>query len=128
MNRRVVVTGIGSLSPIGNDCDTLYKNLKLGSNGINHITQFDTSNFEVKIAGEVIIDLEKHISKKELNRMDRFSAFSLIAAEEAINQSKIIEYDDFDSNRAGVIVGSGIGGISTFESQHKRLLENPKKI
>ena len=128
MNRRVVVTGIGSLSPIGNDCDTLYKNLKLGSNGINHITQFDTSNFEVKIAGEVIIDLEKHISKKELNRMDRFSAFSLIAAEEAINQSKIIEYDDFDSNRAGVIVGSGIGGISTFESQHKRLLENPKRV
>ena len=56
MNRRVVVTGMGALSPIGNNCNTIYENLKLGRNGIDYITQFDTSNFEVKIAGEVAID------------------------------------------------------------------------
>ena len=128
MNRRVVVTGMGALSPIGNNCNTIYQNLKLGKNGIDYITQFDTSNFEVKIAGEVEIDLEEYISKKDLNRMDRFSAFSLITTAEAIDQSKITDYNDFDKSRFGVIVGSGIGGISTFESQHKKLLKNPKRV
>ena len=100
MNRRVVVTGIGSLSPIGDNCKQLCSNLQLGLNGIDYITQFDTSKFDVKIAAEVNIDLESHLSRKELNRMDRFTAFALIAAEEAIAQSHVLEY----SNRKGECV------------------------
>ena len=78
------------------------------------------------IAGEVKIDLKDYFSKKELNKLDRFTAFSIIAADEAIKQANIPKSLDF--NRIGVIVGSGIGGIGTFENQHKRLLKHPKKV
>ena len=113
MSRRVVITGMGALSPIGNSVSQFYEGLRSGKNGISDITLFDTTDFAVKIAGEVKIDLTEHIDKKELNRIDRFSAFALIAADQAIEQSSINNAPDLE--RVGVIIGSGIGGIRTFE-------------
>ena len=126
MANKVVVTGIGAITPIGNNSIEFNKALKSGTNGINNISHFDTSDFNVHIAGEVKVDLKDYFSKKELNKLDRFTAFSIIAADEAIRQANIPKSLDF--NRIGVIVGSGIGGIGTFENQHKKLLKHPKKV
>ena len=124
---RVVITGLGSVTPIGNNTDTFWQSLQKGTNGINKISIFDTTNFDVKIAAEVKIDLKNYFNSKELNKIDRFSAFALIAAEEAINQSDLTK-SKVNLNRIGVIVGSGIGGIHALEKQHNRLLKNPKKV
>ena len=126
MANKVVITGIGAITPIGNNSIEFNKALKSGTNGINNISHFDTSDFNVHIAGEVKADLKNYFSKKELNKLDRFTAFSIIAADEAIKQANIPKSLDF--NRIGVIVGSGIGGIGTFENQHKSLLKHPKKV
>ncbi len=126
MSRRVVITGMGVLSPIGNSVSQFFEGLRSGQNGIGDITLFDTTDFSVKIAGEVKIDLTEHIEKKELNRIDRFSALALIAADQAVEQSGI--YSAPDLERIGVIIGSGIGGIRTFEDQHTRLLNSPRRV
>ena len=126
MSRRVVITGMGVLSPIGNSVSQFYEGLRSGQNGIGDITLFDTTEFTVKIAGEVKIDLNEHIEKKELNRIDRFSALALIAADQAVKQSGINNAPDLE--RVGVIIGSGIGGIRTFEDQHTRLLNGPRRV
>ena len=86
---KVVVTGVGIISPIGNDYNSFLKSLKNGKNGIKEISSFDTSEHSVKIAGEVSIDLNNFFSKKDLNKLDRFTAFSIIAADQAILQSKL---------------------------------------
>ena len=125
--KRVVITGMGIVSPIGNDLDEFWKNLKVGHNGIDQISSFDTTKFDVKIAGESNIDLVSFFDRKELNKLDRFTAFALVAAEQAITQSNINNKNSL-SSRIGVIVGSGIGGIGTFESQHKKLLKNPRYV
>ena len=127
MSRRVVVTGTGILSPIGNSTQKFYNGLKNGVNGITPITCFNTDEYSVHLAGEVKINLEDHFKKRELNRMDRFTAMALIASSEAVNQSKIDD-DRLDKNRIGVVIGSGIGGINTFEIQHKKLLNNPRRV
>ena len=124
---RVVITGMGVVSPIGNNLDDFWNNLKIGYNGIDDITLFDTEKFDVKIAGQSSIDLNDFFDRKELNKLDRFSSFALIAAEQAINQSKLLK-SNFSNDRVGVIVGSGIGGIGTFETQHKKLLKNPRFV
>ena len=126
MSRRVVITGMGVLSPIGNSVSQFFDGLHSGQNGIGDITLFDTTDFAVKIAGEVKIDLTELIEKKELNRIDRFSALALIAADQAVEQSKINNAPDLE--RVGVIIGSGIGGIRTFEDQHTRLLNSPRRV
>ena len=126
MSRRVVITGMGVLSPIGNSVSQFFDGLRSGQNGIGDITLFDTTDFAVKIAGEVKIDLTEHIEKKELNRIDRFSALALIAADQAVEQSGIQNSPDLE--RIGVIIGSGIGGIRTFEDQHTRLLNSPRRV
>ena len=127
MSRRVVVTGTGVLSPIGNSTQEFYNGLKYGANGISSITLFDSSNFSVHIAGELKIDLEDYFEKRDLNRMDRFTAMALIASTEAVDQAEIDD-DRIDKNRIGVIIGSGIGGLNTFEEQHSRLLNSPRKV
>ena len=125
---RVVVTGIGCITPIGNNIKEFWDGLEDGKNGVASISLFDTTNFDVKIAAEVKnLDLKSHFNSKELNKIDRFTALSLIAAEEAIKNSNI-NTSKINLDRAGVIVGSGIGGINTLEKQHKRLLQNPKKV
>ena len=127
MSKRVVITGMGIVSPIGNDLNEFWNNLKVGQNGIDQISSFDTTKFDVKIAGESNIDLASFFDRKELNKLDRFTAFALVAAEQAITQSDINNKNS-SSSRIGVIVGSGIGGIGTFESQHKKLLKNPRYV
>ena len=126
MSRRVVITGMGVLSPIGNSVSQFYEGLCSGQNGIGDISLFDTTEFTVKIAGEVKFDLNEHIEIKELNRIDRFSALALIAADQAVKQSGINNAPDLE--RVGVIIGSGIGGIRTFEDQHTRLLNSPRRV
>ena len=123
MNNKVVVTGIGVISPIGNNIPIFLNSLKSGYNGIDDITLFDTTDFNVKIAGECDLSLEKHFNTKELHKLDRFTALALIATKEAVKQSNLENIKD-----VGVIVGSGIGGINTFEKQHKRLLSHPRKV
>lgn len=127
MSRRVVLTGTGVLSPIGNSTHEFLNGLKNGVNGIGPITSFDTSAYSVHIAGELKINLEDYFESRELNRMDRFTAMALIASTEAVEQANIDD-DSLDKNRIGVIIGSGIGGISTFEEQHRRLLNNPRRV
>ena len=124
---RVVVTGLGCITPLGNNTSDFWKALQNGENGINEISIFDTTNFDVKIAAEVKIDLQDYFNTKELNKIDRFTAFALIAADEAIKKSNI-KPSNSDLNRIGVIVGSGIGGIHALEKQHTRLMKNPKKV
>ena len=126
MSRRVVITGMGVVSSLGNKVDSFFNNIKNGKSGISPIDSFDTSNHSVKIAGEVKINLEDFFPKKELNRIDRFSAFALIAAEEAIKKSGI-DNKKIRKN-VGVILGSGIGGIHTMEEQHSRLQMGPKRV
>ena len=124
MNNKVVVTGLGIISPIGNTIQKFLSSLKSGKNGIDKITLFDTSNYKVKIAGESSFSLEDHFTSKELNKLDRFTIFGLLAADQAIKQANLNnKYSD-----VGVIIGSGIGGIGTFETQHKRLLNHPKRV
>ena len=124
---RVVITGMGVVSPIGNNLNEFWDNLKIGYNGIDDITLFDTEKFDVKIAGQSSIDLNHFFDRKELNKLDRFSSFALIAADQAIHQSELLK-SNFSNDRIGVIVGSGIGGIGTFETQHKKLLKNPRFV
>jgi len=126
LSRRVVITGMGVLSPIGNSVHQFFEGLRSGQNGIGDITLFDTTDFAVKIAGEVNIDLNEFIEKKELNRIDRFSALALIASDQAVEQSGINNAPDLE--RVGVIIGSGIGGIRTFEDQHTRFLNSPRRV
>ena len=116
---------MGIISPIGNNVNDFFNSLKSGTNGINKITLFDTSDYNVKIAGESSINLDNHFTIKELNRLDRFTCFALLAADQAIKQANLT---NSNLNNIGVIVGSGIGGISTFEKQHKQLLRHPKKV
>ena len=118
---------MGVVSPIGNSCNEFLKSLKVGTNGINEINSFDTEKFNVKIAGEVTVDFDDLIDKKEQNRMDRYTALAIFASEQAISQSKILE-STINKNNIAVIISSGIGGINTFEEQHRRLLKNPKLV
>jgi len=118
---------MGLVSPIGNSCQHFYQSLKDGKNGINLISSFDTDKFNVKIAGEVNIELDSLINKKEQNRIDRFTALAIFASNEAILESGILN-SNINKNNVAVIIGSGIGGMSTFENQHKRLLKNPKLV
>ena len=127
MNRRVVVTGMGVVSSLGCQLNSFFDNIKNGVSGIAPIKSFDTSNHSVKIAGEVAIDLNDYFNKKELNRMDRFTSFALIAAKEAVANSKLIDNEKIKKN-VGVIIGSGIGGIHTMEEQHSRLQTSPKRV
>ena len=93
MKNKVVITGFGVVSPIGDDINTFTSSLKSGKNGINQITLFDTSEYSVNIAAESAIDLEDYFEKKELNRLDRFTAFSLIASEQAIKQANLLNHN-----------------------------------
>ena len=127
MTKRVVVTGMGLISPLGNSISDFWNNIKNGNNGIKEISNFDTSNLPVHIAGEVDIELKDFIDTKTLNKIDRFTAFALIASTQAIEDSKI-NLKTINLDRSGVIIGSGIGGILTFEEQHKKLLKNPRRV
>lgn len=121
--RRVAVTGLGVISPIGNDKDTFWNNVKKGVCGIGRVTRFDASEYACQVAGEVKdFDAAEYMDKKEARRMDRYTHFAVAAAKMALEDSAL-ELDKTDLCRVGVITGSGIGGIETFESQLKTFLE-----
>lgn len=115
---RVVVTGIGALTPIGSNLDAYWDGLVNGKSGAAAITKFDTEHFNTKFACELKdYNVEDYIDKREARRMDPCSHYALIAAEEAIQHSKILDFTDLDRNNVGVIWGSGIGGILTFQEE-----------
>ncbi|WHY21746.1 beta-ketoacyl-ACP synthase II [Paenibacillus sp. G2S3] len=114
---RVVITGMGLISPLGNTIEQFWDRLVSGESGISPITSFDTSNFKTKIAGIVHdFDAEARFGRKEARRMDRFSQFALAAAEDAWTHSGL-QLDKIDKERLGVYVGSGVGGIQTLMEQ-----------
>lgn len=127
--RRVVVTGMGALAPNGNTVPQFWGAIKSGTSGIGPITNFDATDFTVKIAGEVLdFQAEDHFDRKELRKLDRFTVYALVAAAEAIEQANL-NVGATPAERIGVILGSGIGGIGTFEEQHKNLLEKgPRRV
>lgn len=130
MKKRIVITGFGVISPLGFTKEEFWDNLLYGRSGVSRIIRFDTSNFACKIAGEVKnFNPENYIKdKKQIRRMDRFTQFALAAAQEAVADSKI-NFDKKNSHRVGVIIGTGIGGLSTLEEQHRLLLEKgPSRV
>lgn len=123
MKRRVVVTGLGAISPIGNDVATNWVNAKNGVNGIEEIKGFDSSNSDVKLAGEIKgFDFIGYFGKKQMKRMDRFVQLAVIATKEAMEDSNIT-IEDEDSDRIGVYYGSGIGGLETIANQEDKAKE-----
>ncbi len=113
MSRRVVVTGMGAISPIGNDVPTMWKNMVDGVCGIETITVFDTSDLKVHIAGTVKdFDPTQYIEKKEVRKLDPYTQYAIAAAQQAVDDSGII--GKIDENRFGVYIGAGIGGLQTF--------------
>lgn len=123
MKRRVVITGLGAISPIGNSANEMWENAKKGVNGIGPITQFDCSQQKVQIAAEVKdFVVENYIDKKLARRMDKFSQFAVAAAKEAFADSEI-DIEKIDPTRMGVIVSSGIGGLSTIEGEHLKAID-----
>jgi 3-oxoacyl-[acyl-carrier-protein] synthase II len=118
-NRRVVITGMGVITPIGNDLETFWTSLKNGVSGVRLIEAFDTSAYDCKIAGEVRGFDPKHFFKnpKDVRRSDRFSQFAMAAAEMALADSGM-DLEKVERDRFGVVVSSGIGGLRTLEEQH----------
>ena len=115
---RVVVTGMGALAPNGNNVSEYWDALTAGQSGIDHITYFDTTDFPVKIAGEVSnFDPEQYFDRKEVRKLDPFSVYALVASNEAIQMSGL-DAGGFDPQRAGVMLGCGIGGITTLLAEH----------
>ena len=123
MINRVVITGVGLVTPIGIGKEEFWLSLIQGKSGIDKISYFDTSEYSTKIAAEIKnFDSINFISLKEANRMDKSTQFSIVSAMLALEDSKL-EITEKDAYLIGVIIGSGIGGINTFEKQHKILLE-----
>lgn len=125
MNRRVVITGTGLLTPVGLDVQASWAALLGGRSGAGPITQFDASGHDVRFACEVKdFDPGLYIDRKEVKRTDRFTQFAIATAVQAMREAGLDDsFDSLDSERFGVIVGSGIGGIHTMEEQHGRMLE-----
>ncbi len=123
MKRRVVVTGIGAISPIGNDAPTMWDNAKNGVNGIDFIHNFSTEENDIKIGGEIKnFDFLEYFGRKQLKRMDRFVQLALIATKEAVDDSKI-DFSNMDTDRVGVYYGSGIGGLETIANEEDKAKE-----
>ncbi len=126
--RRVVVTGLGLISPVGNDVNSSWNNIIQGQSGVKPITAFDVADFETKFAATVEIDIEAILDKKEVRRTDPFIQYGLIASKECLEDSQI-DLENTDLNRFGVSIGSGIGGLGTIEENKIKLSEtSPKKI
>ncbi|MCI2773503.1 3-oxoacyl-[acyl-carrier-protein] synthase, KASII [Staphylococcus petrasii] len=128
-NKRVVITGMGALSPIGNDAHSSWENALKGVNGIDTITRVDTEDYNVHLAGELKdFNIEDHMEKKEARRMDRFTQYAVVAARQAVEDAKLTINDD-NADRIGVWIGSGIGGMETFEVAHTTLQKKgPRRV
>ncbi len=122
--RRVVITGIGTVSPLGNDLNSTWEGLKAGKSGIDYITQLDTTNYSVKIGGEVknFEPKEYFNDAKDARRADRYTQLAMAASKMAMEDSGM-DPEAVDKTRVGVMVGSGIGGLSTLEREHEKLIK-----
>ncbi len=126
--RRVVITGLGLLSPVGNNVSDSWKNILSGTSGAKTIDRFDVSKFETQFAATVDIDLSDYLDKKEIRRTDPFIQYGLVAADECLLDSSI-DLNYVDKARFGVSIGSGIGGLGTIEDNKTKLSDSgPKKI
>ena len=127
--RRVVVTGLGMLSPLGQSVDETWRRLLAGESGIGDITHFDCSNYSTRFAGQVNdFDPQDYIEKKEAKKMDRFIQLGIAAGKQALADSKLDITAD-NAHRVGVAIGSGIGGLEQIEINHQKLLNSgPKRV
>ncbi|MBQ5598912.1 MAG: beta-ketoacyl-ACP synthase II [Lachnospiraceae bacterium] len=120
---RVVVTGLGAVTPIGNDVDTFWNSLKEKKIGFGPITAFDTTEFKVKLAAEVKnFDAKQFMDPKAVRRMERFSQFAVAAAKQALDDAKI-NMSEMDPYRIGVSIGSGVGSLQIIEKEHVKMME-----
>ena len=129
MTDRVVVTGIGLVTPVGLNSESTWNSLVEGRSGIDYISLFDAEGYESRIAGEVDnFDASAALGRKEAKRLDRFSQFACVAALEALEHANL-NMEKEDADRVGVLIGSGVGGIITISDQHKILLKRgPKRV
>jgi len=129
MKNRVVITGMGAVTPIGNDVINFWDNIKKGTCGVDVIKSFDITDFKCKLAAEVKdFDVTVALDKREARKMDKYSQYAIVAADEAIKNSGL-DLEAEDSERIAVIVGSGIGGIGTIEKENAKLIERgPSKV
>ena len=127
--KRVVITGLGAITPIGNNLSEYWEGLLNGRNGIAPITLFDASKHACRIAGEVKgFDPHNYFEKKEAKRMDRFAQFAVAASKQAIADAKFV-IDDLNADRVGVLIGTGVGGLKVMEDQQENLLtKGPRKV
>ncbi|AZS16147.1 beta-ketoacyl-ACP synthase II [Paenibacillus lutimineralis] len=130
MKHRVVITGMGSVTALGSDLDTLWNNLIQGKSGVSQIESFDVSEYTTRIAASVKdFNPEDYMERKDARKMDRFVQFAVAAASRALADSGLNIAEDTDPERVGVMIGSGIGGLGTWEDQHSILLEKgPKRV
>jgi len=119
MKRRVVVTGMGAITPVGNDVATTWRSLIEGKSGTAPITKFDASTFPVRFAAEVKgFDPLNYMDRKEAKRADQYTQYAVAAARQAMTNADLVDRNGMDPDRIGVIIGSGIGGLKSFEEQH----------
>jgi 3-oxoacyl-[acyl-carrier-protein] synthase II len=119
MKRRVVVTGMGVITPVGNDVATTWRSLIEGKSGTAPITKFDATNFPVKFAAEVKgFNPLDYMDRKEAKRADQYTQYAVAAARQAMTDANLVQRNGMDPDRIGVIIGSGIGGLKSFEEQH----------
>ncbi|CAE6491720.1 unnamed protein product, partial [Rhizoctonia solani] len=131
MKQRVVVTGMGVMTSLGSELDTFWGNLMEGKSGVSQIEAFDVTEYPTRIAAEIknFNPEDYGIDKKEARRMDRFVQFAVVASQNAVKDAGIGIGTDVDAERVGVMIGSGIGGLGTWEDQHNILLEKgPKRV
>jgi len=130
LKHRVVITGMGSVTALGSDLDTLWNNLIQGKSGVSQIESFDVSEYTTRIAASVKdFNPEDYMERKDARKMDRFVQFAVAAASRALADSGLNIAEDTDPDRVGVMIGSGIGGLGTWEDQHSILLEKgPKRV
>lgn len=130
MKERVVVTGMGVMTSLGSELDSFWNNLMEGKSGVSKIEAFDVSEYPTQIAASIKdFNPEDFIDKKEARRMDRFVQFAVAASKKALQDANLNIAEDTDPERVGVMIGSGIGGLGTWEDQHNLLLEKgPKRV
>lgn len=129
MKKRIVVTGMGAITPIGNSVEDFWKGIKEGKCGIDNITQVDVTDYKVKLAAEIKdLNVEDYMDKRAAKRLDRYSQLAMIATKEAMKDSGITS-ENTDMNKLGVVIGTGIGGLRTIEEQTKTIVnKGPDRV
>jgi len=122
-NRRVVVTGIGAVTPLGHDAETLWENIVANKSGIDFITRVNKDDFPVSVAGEIKdFDAKKYIDRKDMRRMDLFTQYAVAASKMAVEDAELV-INESNADRVGVWIGCGIGGMDTYEEQLRRFID-----